>query len=102
LVKEVEQLMNDKSLNNLKSLWEKLENQKTNNEENQNSLVHDLLPRYKQDSIVWIPPNFASLPTQDYTSKISSKPFSMVYNEELKNNSVSNVSKMYLYIYLLI
>lgn len=83
MVKEVEQLMNDESLNNLKSLWEKLDDQKTENENNkkeiQNSFDNVTL-RYKKNS-KWIPPNFAKLPTQHYGAK-SSNQFSMAYNED--------------------
>lgn len=96
LVKEVEQLMNEKSLNKLKTLWEKLDDPKVNNEKNQNqdqnslSLVNDEIC-YKPNS-KWVPPNFAKLPILDYDSK-TSKLFSMAYNEEERiNHSSPNVN----------
>jgi len=94
LVKEVEQLMNDKSIKKLKILWEKLDNHKADNDEkqnkDQNSLVNGVL-RYKPNS-KWIPPNFAKLPVQNYDSK-TSKLFSMAYNEEERtNNNSPNVN----------
>jgi len=100
LVKEVEQLMNDKSLKKLKILWEKLDDHKADNEENQNkdqnSLVNGVL-RYKLNS-KWLPPHFAKLPVQDYGSK-TSKLFSMAYNEEERiNNSSPNVNWFFLHL----
>jgi len=93
LVKEIEQLMNDKSLNKLKILWEKLDDHKAVNvesqNEDQNSLVNGIL-RYKPNS-KWIPPNFAKLPVCDYDSK-TSKLFSMAYNEEKRINNSPNVN----------
>ncbi|CAH1724972.1 activating signal cointegrator 1 complex subunit 3 [Aphis gossypii] len=100
LVKEVEQLMNEKSLNKLKTLWEKLDDPKVNNEKNQNqdqnslSLVNDEIC-YKPNS-KWVPPNFAKLPILDYDSK-TSKLFSMAYNEEERiNHSSPNFGKTWL------
>lgn len=92
--------MNDESLKNLKSLWEKLDDQKTENEnnekENPNFFV-DVSLRYKKNSKWWIPPNFAKLPTQYYGSKSSSNKFSMAYNEEeRRNHSSSSVHLFYL------
>lgn len=96
LVKEVEQLMNEKSLNKLKTLWERLDDPKVNNEKNQNqdrnslSLVNDEIC-YKPNS-KWVAPNFAKLPILDYDSK-TSKLFSMAYNEEERiNHSSPNVN----------
>jgi len=102
LVKEVEQLMNDKSLKKLKILWEKLDNHKVDEEQNQNkdqnSLVNGVL-RYKPNS-KWVPPNFAKLPVQDYNSK-TSKVFSMAYNEEERiNNRSPNVNWLFYIIQL--
>lgn len=92
--------MNDQSLNNLKSLWEKLDDQKTENQnheqEIQNTFTNVTL-RYKKNSKWWIPPNFAKLPTQNYGSKSSSNLFSMAYNEEKRNHSSSSVLLFYLY-----
>jgi len=95
LVKEVEQLMNENSLKKLKTLWEKLDDHKVNNEENQNkdhnSLVNDNIIHYKPNS-KWVPPNFAKLPIPNYDSKTSTL-FSMAYNEEERiNHSFSNVN----------
>lgn len=93
LVKEIEHLMNDKSLKKLKILWEKLDDHKAVNEENQNedqnSLVNGIL-RYKPNS-KWVPPNFAKLPVRDYNSK-TSRLFSMAYNEEKRINNSPNVN----------
>lgn len=89
--------MNDKSLNNLNTLWNELDDgNKTNKEENQNkdenSLVNVIL-RYKLNSKWWVPPNFAKLPIPDYDSKSSSNVFSMAYNEEEnRNQSFPNVN----------
>lgn len=97
MVNEIEKLIDDKTLDNLKILWEKLEDYKTNHVNNQIKdsiyLTNDLrtLQRYKHDLKLWVPPNFAKLPIQDYGSKISTN-FSMAYNEdEKKNYDSSNV-----------
>lgn len=92
--------MNDKSLKKLKILWEKLDDHKADNEENQNkdqnSLVNGAL-RYKPNS-KWLPPHFAKLPVQDYSSK-TSKLFSMAYSEEERiNNSSPNVNWFFLHL----
>lgn len=93
--------MNDESLNNLKILWEKMDDQKVNIEENQNkdpiSLDVSILS-YKNNS-KWIPPDFAKLSTPDYGSKYASNIFSMAYNEERRNLSSPNVS---LYMFCLV
>lgn len=87
--------MDDKSLNNLKLLWEKLDSQKITNEKNQNydqtSLANGKLPHYNPNQKLtkcWVPPNFVKLPVYNDDSKKSSKSFSMAYNEEEKRNSI--------------
>lgn len=79
--------MNDNSLKKLKILWEKLDNQKVDDEENQNEDQNSLVNSF-QRNFNWVPPNFAKLSVQDYNSK-TSKFFSMAYNEEerIKNRS---------------
>lgn len=91
--------MDDKCLNNLKTLWEELEDPKSDNKNNENEIqnysVNDI-SRYQKNS-KWIPPNFAKLPTQHYGSKSSSQLFSMAYNEEERRNlSSPSVLKFYL------
>lgn len=93
--------MNDKSLNNLKTLWEKFDENKTDDKENKkkdkSSLVNGIV-RYKKNSKCWVPPNFAKLPVHEDDSKSSSKLFSMAYNEEEKKNHNSlNVNLFNLY-----
>jgi len=90
--------MDDKSLNNLKLLWEKLDSQKMTNEKNQNYdqtyLVNGkptMVPHYNQNQKLtkcWVPPNFVKLPVYNGDSKKSSKSFSMAYNEEGIKNSI--------------
>lgn len=101
MVKEVEQLMSDTSLNNLKALWEKLDSQKINDEKqqnnNQNSLIHNVSHCQQNSKLrnCWIPPNFAKLPIYNDDSKNSSKSFSMAYtDEETKNNNIPKVNKI--------
>lgn len=96
-VKEVELLMNEKNLNDLEILWKKLNDDndynKTNNDENQDKDQNSLKFRYKLNSKLWVPPNFAKLPILEYDSKSSSKVFSMAYNEgERKNQNSRNVN----------
>lgn len=95
-VKEVEQLMNEKNLNDLDILWKKLNdnhNHKINNDENQDKDKNSLKFRYKLNSKLWLPPNFAKLPILEYDTKSASKVFSMAYNEEeRKNHNSSNVN----------
>lgn len=86
--------MSDKSLNNLKTLWENLDVQKTDIEENQNKDPNSLdisILNY-DNNFKWIPPDFAKLSTPDYSSKNSSNLFSMAYNAEKRNPSSPNVS----------
>lgn len=91
--------MNDNSLNNLNTLWKKLDNgDKLNKEENQNkdqNSFANIVLRYKLNS-KWLPPLFGKLPIPDYDSKSSSKEFSMAYNNEEKRcQSFPNVNKFY-------
>lgn len=83
--------MDDKSINQLKLLWEKLDSQKNTNEKtDEDSVVNGKLPHYKQNPKLtkcWVPPNFAKLPVYNDDSKKSSKSFSMAYNEEEKRSS---------------
>lgn len=101
LVKEVEQLMSEKNLNNLEILWKKFGNNNDNdnneisNEKYQNEEQNSLEFRFKLNSKLWVPPNFAKLPVLEYDSKSSSKVFSMAYNEEKLNHSSPNVNKFY-------
>lgn len=86
--------MDDTSLQNLKSLWEKLDVQKVDDKKNHNKdlLGNCTLPRYNKNTSHWIPPNFAKLPTLNPDFKKSTTLFSMAYNEEEKtNNSFSKV-----------
>lgn len=90
--------MDDKTLNNLKNLWEKFDDHETNNEkkpkkdENNSYNSINIIKRYERN-FKWVPPNFAKLPNPDYDSKITTKYFSMAYNEEeIRNNSSTNVN----------
>lgn len=89
--------MSEKNLNDLEILWKKLDNDndnnKTNDEKYQTEDQNSLEFRYKLNSKLWIPPNFAKLPILEYDSKSSSKLFSMAYNEEKINHSSPNVNK---------
>lgn len=86
--------MSEKSLNNLKTLWEKMDDQKTDIKDNQNKDPNSLdisILSYEKN-LKWIPPDFAKLSTPDYSSKNSSNLFSMAYNEEKINLNYPNVS----------
>lgn len=93
MVKEIEKLIDDKTLNNLIILWEKLENHKINHDNNQTKdsiyLSNNInnTQRHKQDIKLWTTPNSNKLhiPNQDHCSKI----FSMTYNEDEKKNYTS-------------
>lgn len=85
--------MNNENLLDLKTLWEKFDDQKDNddkiNPKDQFGLNSDY--QFKKKS-KWFPPDFAKLPMQNYGLKKTVQ-FSMAYNgEERKNPSYPNVN----------
>lgn len=85
--------MNEKNLNNLKMLWEKFDNQKVDDKENQNEDHISSVDNYcYKPKSKWVPPDFVKLPIQNYGLKKTVQ-FSMAYSgEDKKNHNLSRVN----------